>query len=130
DTGFALGESYDQAVPGTGSGSLKVSWPDPATANMVMAKAFASGLGSTSAQRLQTVATAALTFIKSTQSASILTQVTAIFAAHGLAPLAFGGQCTDNTQCSSKYCDAGDGTSKTGLCVPPPGTGTNTTLCT
>jgi hypothetical protein len=130
ETGFALAEAFDQTVWGTGSGSLKVSWPDPATANIVMAKAFASGLGSTSDQRLQTVATAALTFIKSTQSASILAQVTAIFAAHGLAPLSFGGQCTDNTQCSSKNCDAGDGTSKTGLCVPPPGTGTNATLCT
>ena len=41
---------------------------------------------------------------------------------------ALGAACTANVQCVSAYCDAGDGTSKTGLCMPN-GLGQNGDIC-
>jgi len=40
-----------------------------------------------------------------------------------------GQHCTTNCDCGSGWCDSGDGTSKTGLCMPKPGTGNINDLC-
>ena len=40
-----------------------------------------------------------------------------------------GAACTGNAECTSGYCDRGDGTSKTSLCLPSRGTGPLGTLC-
>src|SRR6185369_6213787 len=42
---------------------------------------------------------------------------------------AIGSTCMGNSECGSGYCDAGNNTSHTNLCLPRGGTGTLGTLC-
>jgi len=44
-------------------------------------------------------------------------------------PRPLGQSCNYNAECASRYCDRGDGTSKTGLCMPRTGTGTTNDWC-
>lgn len=129
-----LWEAFAQAVWGTGRNSdaspITVPWPNAASANTGMVNAFTYALIKTKDFRMHNFAMTALDHINKNQPNNIATAVRAIFASHGLTLAANGKPCIENQECTSNWCDNGDGTQKTQLCMPAPRTGLGTDPCT
>lgn len=129
-----LWEAFAQAVWGTGraaNGSIvSVPWRDAATANSGVANAFTYALAKTKDFRMHDFAVAALDYIDKNQPQNVALAVRAIFGGHLLTLAANGTQCIENQECASNYCDNGEGTSRTRLCMPAARTGTGTDPCT
>jgi hypothetical protein len=128
-----LWQAFAQAVWGTGTNSggspITVPWSNAASANIGMMNAFTYALIKVRDFRMHDFAVAALDHIDKNQPNNIATRVRAIFATHGLTPGALGKPCIENQECASIYCDNGDGTSKTRLCMPRGGTGQGNDPC-
>jgi len=129
-----LWEAFTQAVWGTGMNSggspITVPWPNAASANRGMMNAFTFALIKTRDFRMHDFAVTALDHIDKNQAPNIATAIRAIFTSHGMTLAANGKQCIENRECSSNYCDNGDGTSRTRLCMPAARTGLGTDPCT
>lgn len=128
-----LWQSFAQSAWGAGldaSGTVTVPWPNAAAANKGMADAFAYSLLITKDFRMHDFAVTALTYLDSTQPPAVAAAIRAIFGGHGMAPIASGRPCIENQECASNYCDNGDGTSHTRLCLPAGGTGLGGEACT
>jgi hypothetical protein len=129
-----LWQAFAQAVWGTGMNSggapVTVPWPDAAAANSGMTDAFTAALLTVKDFRMHDFAVAALTYIKRRQPVSVTTAVESIFARHGLTMNRNGESCIENQECTSNYCDNGENTSRTRLCLPAGGTGQGSDPCT
>lgn len=128
-----LWEAFTQAAWGTmnaGGSPIIVPWPNAASANRGMMNAFIFALINTRDFRMHEFALTALNHIDKNQAPNIATAVRAIFARHGLTWAANGKPCIENQECASNWCDNGDGTQKTRLCMPAPRTGLGGDLCT
>ncbi len=131
--GRPLWQAFEQALWGTSAGGLTVTWPSSATANDFMANAFTHALSINRGHRIHQLAYAMLDYIENnpdTGHANRYAEILAVFAEHGMAPAALGGACQNNDECESEYCDRGDGTSKTELCMPGANAGIVGDLCT
>lgn len=129
-----LWEAFEQALWGMGKDGLgqplDIPWSSPSEANETLANAFTYALATHHDFRTHRIAYAALDYIDKTElSADIKNGVRAIFASHGLAPTANKVKCSENDECVSGYCDRGDGTSKTSLCMPAANTGVVSDPC-
>ncbi|HKV09780.1 MAG TPA: hypothetical protein VJ725_16680 [Thermoanaerobaculia bacterium] len=129
-----LWEAFAQSVWGTGTdpalSPITVPWPSAASANTGMANAFTFALLKIRDFRMHDFAVAALDHVEKNQALAIATAIRAIFASHGLTLAANGKQCIENQECRSGYCDNGEGTSRTRLCMPRGGTGQDGDPCT
>lgn len=129
-----LWEAFAQSVWGTGTdparSPITVPWPSAASANTGMANAFTFALLKIRDFRMHDFALAALDHVDKNQAPAIATAIRAIFASHGLTLAANGKQCIENRECLSGYCDNGEGTSRTRLCMPAARTGLDTDPCT
>jgi hypothetical protein len=127
--GRPLAEAVEDAVRGVAANTaLNFTWSSPAEANEALASAFAYGLGNTTGHKIDMLAYAMLRWLEANRPQRAA-QVRAMFAAHGMAPMPAGVDCTTNQGCASGYCDRGDGTSKTGKCVPGPEAGAIGEFC-
>jgi hypothetical protein len=129
-----LWEAFEQSVWAAGMDAagtnINVPWANPDEANAAMANAFTYALATVHGFRTHRLAFTAVDYIRSTQTAAVADAVRAIFASHGLVPARVKVPCIENDECSSGYCDRGDGTSKTSLCMPAAGTGVLGDVCT
>jgi hypothetical protein len=129
-----LWEAFTQAVWGTGTDEngnpVSVPWTTAAEANIGMANALTAGLATVTDFEMHLLAQAAVEHVEKNQPAAIAAAVRAIFASHGLTAAPNGRYCAENHECASKYCDRGDSTSKTSLCMPAASTGVSKDMCT
>jgi hypothetical protein len=129
-----LWEAFTQAVWGIGmdktGAPVTVPWPDAATANTAVADAFTYALLTVKDFRMHDFAVATVTHIGKLQPAGIAGPVETIFAGHGLTMNRTGEPCIENQECLSNYCDNGENTSRTRLCLPAGSTGQGGDPCT
>lgn len=136
DLAVALSEAFDQAVWGQGmdvfGNPIDVPWPDAATANSWMANALADALSRSPDFRTHRLALMVIQHLENpanNRPVSITQPVRAIFASHNLLPAPSTASCVENDQCESNYCDSGERTGNTSMCLAARGTGLKLDAC-